>query len=88
MADGAEVPGPAAVPAVLEADLEAEAPEDLVEVPEDLEAAAPEAGAAVPDRNALPDNEAALQERHRFIHGEPISHKSRHGIPGQYRDGR
>lgn len=41
----------------------------LAEVPEDLEAAAPEAVAAVPDRNVLPDNEAALRERHRFLTG-------------------
>lgn len=84
VADGAEVPGPAVGPAVLEEDLEAEAPEGLAEVPEDLEAAVPEAVAAVPDRSILPDNEAALQERRRFIHGDPISDKSRHGIPGQY----
>lgn len=69
MADGAEVPGPAVVPEDLEADLEVEAPVDLAEVPEDPEAAAPEAVAAVPDRSALPDNEAALRERHRFLTG-------------------
>lgn len=69
MADGAEVPGRAAVPAVLAEDLEAEAPAVLAEVPEDLEAEAPEAGAAVPDRSVLPDNEAALRERHRFLTG-------------------
>lgn len=69
MADGAVVPGPAVVPAVLEEDLEAEAPAVLAEVPEDLEAAAPEAGAAVPDRSVLPDNEAVLRERHRFLTG-------------------
>lgn len=67
MADGAVAPGPAVVPEDLAEDLEVEAPEDLAEVPEDPEAAAPEAGAEVPDRSVLPDNEAALRERHRFL---------------------